>query len=155
MALTVAVGLTVMVKVLSGPVQVLALGVTVTVPLIGAVVELVAVKEAILPEPLPANPMFVLPLTHAKPVPATGPVKVTGADEAPLQRVWFAIASTVGVGLTVMIKVMGVPVHPLAVGVTVRVPLMGADVALDVVNAAMLPLPLVARPMAPLLFVQL
>jgi phosphotransferase system glucose/maltose/N-acetylglucosamine-specific IIC component len=56
--LTVGVGLTVMVKEDGTPGQPVDVGVTVIVPLIGAVVELVAVNEAILlPLPLAANPI--------------------------------------------------------------------------------------------------
>ena len=54
---TVGVGLTVMVKVADVPVQLLVFGVTVMVPVIGLPVTLVAVKEAILPVPLPVKPM--------------------------------------------------------------------------------------------------
>jgi hypothetical protein len=52
------------VKVLGVPVQPLAVGVTVMVPVIGAVVVLVAVKLAMLPEPLAPNPIAVLSLVH-------------------------------------------------------------------------------------------
>ena len=58
---TVAVGLTVMVNVFDGPEQVVPpfvnVGVTVIVATNGALVVLVAVKLAILPVPLPANPI--------------------------------------------------------------------------------------------------
>jgi uncharacterized membrane protein YeaQ/YmgE (transglycosylase-associated protein family) len=57
-------GLTVIVKVLGVPVQPLAVGVTVMVPVIGAVVVLVAVKLAMLPDPLAPNPIAVLLLVH-------------------------------------------------------------------------------------------
>ena len=63
-------------------------------------------------------------------------------------------ASTVAVGLTVIAKVVGVPVHPFAVGVTVIVAVIGAVVAFVAVNEGTLPEPLAARPIAVLLFVQ-
>jgi len=53
-----------------------------------------------------------------------------------------------------MVYVVGVPVHPFAVGVTVIVALIGKIVAFVVVNEGTLPEPLAARPMAVLLFVQ-
>ena len=46
---------------------------------------LVAVKDGILPEPLPANPTLVLLLTHVKVVPDTGPLNVVEPAVAPLQ----------------------------------------------------------------------
>jgi len=63
------VGLTVIVKVFVEPVQEVLpfakVGVTVIVAVIGAVVELVAVKVPILPEPLAAKPILVVLFTHA------------------------------------------------------------------------------------------
>ncbi len=53
-----------------------------------------------------------------------------------------------------MVKVVGVPVHPFADGVTVIVAVIGDVVALVAVNEGMSPDPLAARPMAELLFVQ-
>ena len=57
---TIGAGLTVMVKDSGVPGQPLIVGVTSIVALIGAVVTLVAVNEAIFPVPLAANPMAVL-----------------------------------------------------------------------------------------------
>ncbi len=61
-----------------------------------------------------------------------------------------------GVGLTVMVKLCGVPAHPLAEGVTVMVAVTGAVVLLIAVKLAMLlSVPLPARPMVVSEFVQL
>jgi hypothetical protein len=60
---------------------------------------------------------------------------------------------TVAVGLTVMVNVVGVPVHPFADGVTVIVAVIGEFVAFAAVNEGMLPAPLAARPIELLLFV--
>ena len=64
-----AVGLTVMVKVSAGPTQftepLAKVGITVIVALIGDVPALVAVKEAMFPEPLAPRPMAVLLFAHA------------------------------------------------------------------------------------------
>ena len=64
----VAVGFTVMVKVIGIPLQVtpplVKAGVTVMVAVTGAVVAFVAVKLAILPEPFAANPMDVVLLVQ-------------------------------------------------------------------------------------------
>lgn len=62
-AVTDGVGLTVMVNVFDGPLQptpLLVFGVTVMVAVTGAVPVLIAVKEAMSPLPLAANPMLVL-----------------------------------------------------------------------------------------------
>ena len=63
---------------------------------------------------------------------------------------------TIGVGLTVMVKLFGVPVQPLAEGVTVIVAVTGVVLLFTAVKLAMLlPVPLAARPIDVLLFVQL
>lgn len=62
---TEGVGLTVIVKVCAGPVQLLALvGMTVTTEVTATMPVFVAVKEAILPVPLAARPVAVLLLTQ-------------------------------------------------------------------------------------------
>lgn len=104
-----AVGITVMVKLTGTPAQPAAVGVTVIVPLIGNVVAFVATKLGILPVPDAASPIAVLLFVHAYVVPATPPVKLTAAVLAPVHTVWFAGTSTVAVGLTVIVKVIGVP----------------------------------------------
>ena len=63
-ATTSGVGFTVMWKVSDAPVQPLAEGVTVVVAVTGALVVLVAVKEAISPFPLAARPREVLLFVH-------------------------------------------------------------------------------------------
>ena len=58
-------------------------------------------------------------------------------------------------GFTVIVNVIGVPGHPLAVGVTVMSPEIAALVALVVVKAGIVAvLPEAAKPIAVLLFVQ-
>ena len=146
-------------KLVLAPVQPLALGVTVIVAVIGLAVALVAVKAAILPTPDAARPMAILLLVQLNTVPATAPVNVIAAVLVLLHTVWLATAATVGVGLTVIVKLIGVPVHvtpPLVnVGVTVIVATTGAAVALVAVKLAMFPVPDAARPMLVVLLVQL
>jgi hypothetical protein len=60
----------------------------------------------------------------------------------------------VAVGFTVMVKVSTVPTHPLAVGVTEMLAVIGPFVPLVGVNAGIFPEPLAASPIAGLLFVQ-
>ena len=82
-ALTVGVGLTVIVKINGVPVQPFAVGVTVIVALIADVVPFVAVKDGMFPDPLAARPIAVLLLVHVNVVPETGPLNVvTGAVAA-------------------------------------------------------------------------
>jgi hypothetical protein len=64
------------------------------------------------------------------------------------------IGLTVAVGLTVIIYVVGVPVHPFADGVTVIVAVIGDVVVFEAVNEGTSPEPLAARPIAVLLLVQ-
>ena len=59
----------------------------------------------------------------------------------------------VGVGLTVMVWVIGVPAQVVKVGVTVIVPVIAADVVLVAVNAGALPVPLAVKPIAVFEFV--
>jgi hypothetical protein len=61
-------------------------------------------------------------------------VKATAVVAAPLQSTWLVTAATVGVGLTVIVKLIGLPVHvtPALVylGVTIIVAVIGLDVVL-------------------------
>jgi len=148
------VGFTVISNVLVGPGQLLAVGVMVTVAVIGVLPVLVAVKVPMLPLPDAAKPMVALLFVQAYVVPATGPVKFTAIVAAPLHNVWSATLSTVGVGFTVMVKVSGVPGQPFAVGVTVTVDVTGALPVLVAVKVAILPLPEPAKPMDASLLVQ-
>lgn len=110
-AATVGVGFTVIVKVLDGPLQVtpalVYVGVTMIVAITGALLAFSAVKLAILPVPLAANPIDGVLLVHVNTVPGTVPVKFTGAVAVLAHTVWFAGWFTVGVGFTVMVKVTG------------------------------------------------
>ena len=54
--------------------------------------------------------------------------------------------SATGVGFTVMVKLMGVPVQPLAAGVTEIVAMTGAVPLFTAVKAGMGPVPVDARP---------
>ena len=85
------------------------IGVTVIVAVTGAPVLLIAVKAGTVPAPAAARPIPVLLFVQLYTVPVTGPVIVTAVVAAPLHTVWFAIAFTAGVGLTVTVKVLGTP----------------------------------------------
>ena len=121
-------------------------------------VVLVATKLAILPVPDAARPIVVLLLVQLYTVPGTAPVKFTAVVLDPLHSTCGNTAFTVGIGFTVMVNVMDVPVQlppPLVkIGVTVMVPVNGAPVLLVAVKFR-LPVPLAPRPMDVLLLVQL
>ena len=87
-----------MVNVDAVPVQPFAVGVTVIVAVIGAVVAFVATKEGIFPEPLATRPMAVLVFIHVNVVPLTGPDKFVIGIVGPAQYVWLLIEFTVAAG---------------------------------------------------------
>ncbi|MCY1542657.1 hypothetical protein D3C87_1637380 [compost metagenome] len=61
-------------------------------------------------------------------------VKLIAATLLPLHLVISEVATTVAVGLTVIVNVTAVPGQPFAVGVILIVAVTGADVALIGVN---------------------
>lgn len=148
-ATTIGVGLTVMVNVRGVPVQVtpplVKLGVTVMVATTGVCVVFTAVKAAMLPVPLAARPIEGVLLVQLYTVPVTAPLNVTAVVADRLHTTWLDTAFTVGIGFTITVAVIGVPVQPLALGVIVKVTVTGAVVVL--VNVPeILPVPLAAMP---------
>ena len=81
------VGFTVMVNVCGNPEQPEADGVTVIVAVTAVLPGFTAVKAAIFPVPLAANPIEVLLFVQLKDVPLTAPVKVIAFVVAPLHKV--------------------------------------------------------------------
>ena len=76
------------------------------------------------PLPLVAIPVRLLVLSRVQSnvVPATFPVNAIVWITAPEHIVWVVgVAVASGVGLTVTVAVIGVPEHPFAVGVMVKV----------------------------------
>ena len=67
------------------PAHPFAVGVTVTVAVIGEGVALVAVNDGILFEPLAARPIAVLLLVHVNVVPLTGPDRFATGARTPEQ----------------------------------------------------------------------
>ena len=112
---TVGVGLTVMVKVIGVPGQVMPalvyFGVTVMLATMGAFEVLVAVKAGRFPEPEPGSPMLgsLLVQSNEMDPPEVGETKFTAVVNPPSQTTWLATAFTEAVGLTIMLKVKGVP----------------------------------------------
>jgi hypothetical protein len=94
-AIAVGVGLTVIVKVTGVPLQFKPkVGVTVMVATTGELPALVAVKLAMLPEPLAANPMDGALFVQLNTVPAGEPEKVTAEVDVPLHTTWLPTALT-------------------------------------------------------------
>ena len=143
------------VKVSGVPVQPLALGVTSIVAVSAVVPVLEAVKLAMFPVPDAARPIDVLSFVQLYVVPATSPVKVTAVVEALLHKVSSDGSSTVGVGFTVIVKVSDVPVQEFALGVTSIVAVSDVVPAFVAVKLAISPVPLAAKPIEVLSFVQL
>lgn len=85
--ITSGVGFTLIVKVIDGPGQPPAVGVTVIVAITGTLVVLIAVKDGIFPLPLAVKPIDVLSLVQVKFVAPNVPVKFIALVVAPLQAV--------------------------------------------------------------------
>ena len=118
----------------------------------GAAPVLTAVKLAIeVPVPVPANPMEVALLVQLKAVPTVALVSEIAVVALPLHSTWAGTASTTGVGLTVISKLIGLPVQVtpafVNLGVTTMVAVMGLEVVLVAVKESV-PAPLAARPIA-------
>ena len=64
----------------------------------------------------------------------------------PGQNVWSVMPASCGVGFTVTVNCVGVPVQELAEGVTVTVELTGRLVLFVAVNVGIFPLPVDASP---------
>ena len=143
---TTGVGFTVMVNVIVGPGQPLAIGVTVIVATTGALVVLVAMKLGISPLPAGASPIDGVSLVQLYTVPGVGPVKCTNCVAEPLHKTWFGTWLAVGVGNTVTVAVMAGPGQPLAVGMIVKVTSCVTAVLLVSVPVIGLEVPLAAIP---------
>ena len=105
------------------------------------------------PLPEAAKPIAGLSLVHVYVVPIVLPVNGVTVVVAPLHQSWLAMLLTLGVGFTVMVKLLGVPAQPLADGVTVMVATIGVVPVLMAVNTGIFPFPLPAKPIAGLLLV--
>jgi hypothetical protein len=96
--LAMGVGLTMIVNVTIEPVQVLAMGVMAMVAVMGAVPVFVAVKEGIVPLPVPGRPIEGFELVHAKTVPGTDPVREISGTTSELQSILLSTLFTDGMG---------------------------------------------------------
>jgi hypothetical protein len=130
----------------------------VRIALTGAAPVLTAVKLAIVvPVPVAANPIEVALLVQLKAVPVVALVKEMAVVALPLHNTCSGTAATAGVGLTVMSKLIGLPVQVtpafVNLGVTIMVAVMGLDVVFVAVKESV-PAPLAASPIDVLELVQ-
>ena len=91
-------------------------------------------------------------------MPFTGPVKLIAGMEVFLQTVWSAMVLTEGIGLTLMINDFEEEAQtgpPGKVGVTVMVAIKAVLPGFVTVKEGIFPVPLAARPIAGLSFIQL
>jgi len=102
---TIGVGLTAIVYTVGGPVQPANVAVILIVPTIEVEPELVAVYGGISPTPLPEIPMEGFEFVQLNVAPGGVLVKFVAASVAPLQEDGLNNASTVGNGLTVIVRV--------------------------------------------------
>ncbi len=105
-----------MVKLFEVPAHSLVEAVTVIDPPMAKALSSVAVKDGMLSTPLAARPMLVSVFVQVNVLPDTGPVKVMPATGNPLHIVWLSEAFTLGVGFTVIAKLLTGPAQPLAMG---------------------------------------
>lgn len=121
-------------------------------------VTLIVVKLAILPVPDAASPIEGVLFVQVNTVPGNVPLNVTGAVGDPTHTAWSAGWFTLGVGFTVMVKLIGVPTQlvPILVnvGVTVIVAVTGALVTFVAINDRISSTPDAPNPMDGVLLVQ-
>ena len=120
-----------------------------------AIPVLITVKPAISPLPLEARLIEVLSLVQLKVVPLTPPLKLNAPVPAPLHNTKSAGTITSGVGFTLIVNTLVGPVQPSATGITLMVAVSRETPVLITVKPAISPLPLAARFMDVLSFVQL
>ena len=147
MASTVGVGFTVMVNDSLFPVQVVdpcvKLGVTCTTATTGAALVFVALNEAIFPVDDAVRLIEGVVFVQEYVVPVIAPVKLTAATEVLLHTIKFGGSTTVGVGMTLILNVTGLPTHSskrlVNFGVTLKFPVCTELVELIVLKAEILP----------------
>jgi hypothetical protein len=126
--------------------QPFALALMVTVPLIALLDVFVAVNAGTFPFPEAPKPIAVFELDQFVVADAGNTLIVVWGTFPFSHAVISVIAEITGVGLIVIVKFTGVPIHVPMDGVTVTVPEIGAAPPFVPVNAAMFPEPLAANP---------
>lgn len=116
--ITAGLGLTVIVKVDGGPVQLFRVGITVIVAVIGEVVLLIAKNEGILLVPAETRPIAVFEFVQVYVAPAGVLKKTPSGIVAPAQKVKLGGTVTIGSGETATSKTVGEPTQAPLVAVT-------------------------------------
>ena|ERR1700741_1376849 len=145
------------VKVWGKPVHKPETGVAIKLPDTAAAVPFNPVKGAIVPVPLAAAPIRTFEFVQLT-VAATGfvVVKFIAAVLVVSQTVWLVTGDRTGVGLTVMLKFCGIPIHKPMDGVATKLPVAATPVPFVApVNEAIFPAPDAAAPITAFEFVQL
>ena len=150
---SVGSGLTVAAKVVLLPVHPSMMAVTLTVVVNGDDPPLMAVNTGIFPVPDVPKPISLLLVQLKIGVPPVVEVeKLMPELFDPAQKVWLLIASTTGVGFTLIEKLKGMPSQPdpLMTGcaVTVILATIGFNPGLVPVKAPIFPDPLAANPIS-------
>ena len=124
----------------------------------GTVVAFVGINGKISPVPLAGKPINVWLFTQVKLALGTVLAKLIPFKSVPLQTVTFGVETMIGEGFTVIVKVSELPAQicvPLTYcAVTVMVAVIGVLPVLVAVKTPILPVPLAAKPIDGLLFVQ-
>ena len=163
--LTCPFGFTVIVNILGVPKQVttplIYEGVTVMVAITGVEPEFKALKAAIFPEPLPANPIEGVSFNQlyiTVPTPVFVVVKLIAVIEVEWQTTWLEIVLTCGTGFTVILKICVGPGQLNEafenVGVTTKLPTARLLLLLLPIKVGISPLPVNPIPILELVFVQ-
>lgn len=115
---------------------------------------LVPAKAAILPVPVVPIPIVPLEFVQLIVAPAGVELKLIAVVFALAQTVWLVIAVRLGIGFTVIVNVLGVPLQPLNVGVATKFPDIAVEPVLVAVNDEISPFPEAPIPIAVFEFVQ-
>jgi hypothetical protein len=145
---------TVTVKVTGAPIQVPTEGVAVKVERAWPSVGLLKRKLPIFPCPDPGSPLKGLSFVQLTTVLEGVAPQSTPANVAPSQYKFDTGSIIVGLGPTVMLIVLGVPVQVPNVGVTVITEVIEAGVLFTVVNDGIVPVPVEGIPIPGCVLVQ-
>jgi hypothetical protein len=128
---------------------------TLIIPIIGAVVELIAVKEGIFPEPPAAKPIAVFEFVQEYKELAGVLEKTIGTVAVFAHKVRLLTAFKTGFGLTVIVKLAALLVQPFTVAVALIEATLGTEDELVAVKEGIFPVPLAANPIVEFEFTQL
>ncbi len=127
-------------------------------PVNGTLPAFVAVKDEIpVPEPLTPKPIAGLVFVQLNTVPLTVLLKTTPVVAVPAHKVSSAMADSIGVGFTVIVKLCVLPTQLVGtgpLGMMVMVATTGTLLVFTAVNDGIFPVPEAAKPILVLLHAQ-